>query len=166
MEGILREQRINLYYNSTRRHRRQGKKGGLGGRNSILQCAVNNNSLSLSRRIRSFAHAFRGIGILLKSQPNAWLHLAAMAAVLALGLYVGLTAIEWAIIALAIIAVLAAEGFNTAIEFLSDAVTTEYHPLVKKVKDVAAGAVLITAIGAAVVGLLIFVPHIAALYRG
>jgi len=113
-----------------------------------------------SGRLRSFGYAFRGIGIMLRSQRNAWLHALATAAVVAAGFGWQLQRAEWVWITLAIVAVWAAEALNTAFEFLADATHPAFHPLIGKAKDVAAGAVLIAAIGAAAVGVLVFGPHL------
>lgn len=125
----------------------------------------NNDTISISKRIKSFGHAFRGIGTLLATQHNALLHVIAAVTVIVLGLFFGISPIEWAVVALSIATVISAEAFNTAIEFLCDAVSTDHHPLIGKAKDVAAGAVLITAIGALAVGLLVFVPHVLRMFR-
>lgn len=111
-------------------------------------------------RIRSFAYAFAGIATMLRSQHNAWIHAAATVAVCALGLILGLSTAEWCWIVLAIMSVWTAEALNTAFEFLADAASPEFHPLVKHAKDVAAGAVLIAAIGAVVIAVLVFAPHL------
>ena len=76
------------------------------------------------------------------------------------GLFFQVNAIEWAILIFAIVIVLVSEALNTAIEFLCDLVSPNQHSLIKKSKDVAAGAVLISAIGAAIIGLIIFLPYI------
>jgi len=68
--------------------------------------------------------------------------------------------IEWCLVILAIALVIACEAINTAIEFLTDRVSTEPHPLSGKAKDVAAGAVLISSAGAAVIGVMIFGPKL------
>ncbi len=107
-------------------------------------------------RIKSFKYAFQGIFLLLKSQPNAWFHALASVVVISLGVYLKITRAEWCWLVLTMIFVWMAEAFNSAIEFLSDAITQENHPLIGKAKDLAAGAVLITAIGAVVMGILIF----------
>jgi diacylglycerol kinase len=117
-------------------------------------------SVTVSARLKSFAYAFRGILIMLKSQRNAWIHALATIIVSAMGVGFGFTRSEWCWIALAIVVVWTAEALNTALEFLMDAATPEYHPLVEKAKDVAAGAVLISAAGAAVIGLLIMGPYL------
>ena len=111
-------------------------------------------------RIRSFKYAFRGLGIMIRSQHNAWIHTAATAAALAAGAGFHLSKSEWCWIILAVIAVWTAEALNTAFEFLADAASPGFHPLVGKAKDVAAGAVLISALGAAAIGLIIFGPHL------
>ena len=76
-----------------------------------------------------------------------------------------MSALEWAVLALLIVMVVAAEMVNTMVEALVDLVTTEYHPLAKVAKDVVAGVVLLTAIGAVVVGLLIFGPKALAAFK-
>jgi diacylglycerol kinase (ATP) len=119
---------------------------------------------SVSARARSFFYAARGIKTMLVSQHNAWIHAAATVLVIALGLVAGLTRLEWFVMVLAIVAVWMAESINTAFEFLCDVTSPEFHPLVEKAKDVAAGAVLITAIGATAIGALVFVPYFCELW--
>lgn len=97
---------------------------------------------------------------MIRSQHNAWLHALATAIVIGAGLSLHLSRYEWCWLILAIMAVWSAEALNTAFEFLADAASPTYHPLIGKAKDVAAGAVLIAAIGAACIGLLIFGPHL------
>jgi diacylglycerol kinase (ATP) len=82
-------------------------------------------------------------------------------AVVLTGWYVGVTRAEWCWIAFACMAVWSAEAFNTAIECLTDLVSPEFHPLAGRAKDTAAGAVLIAAIGAAIIGAMIFWPYLA-----
>jgi diacylglycerol kinase (ATP) len=108
--------------------------------------------------LTSFKYAFAGLWYVVRTQRNARIHLSVTAVVVVLGLCLGLSWTEWAIIALTIGLVLAAEAFNTVAEAAVDLVTAEYHPLAKIAKDVAAGAVLLTAITAAIVGLLILGP--------
>lgn len=115
---------------------------------------------SWSARGRSFVHAFRGLATLLAHQHNARIHAALTLAVVVLGLVLGVSRMEWAVLALAIGSVWAAEGFNSALEWLCDVSSPEYHPLVGRAKDVAAGAVLLVALAAAAAGLLVFVPHL------
>jgi diacylglycerol kinase len=113
----------------------------------------------LQRRIASFGHAGRGVWLALRSEVHLRFHAAATVVVLGLGLYCRLGRLEWALLALAIAGVWAAELMNTAIEALTDLASPDYHPLAGKAKDVAAGAVLLAALGALVVGALVFIPH-------
>ncbi len=119
-------------------------------------------SLHPSARLESFRHAFRGIGMLLVSTPNAWIHAAATVLVFAAGAWLGLDRDEWQWVVLAMGLVWAAEALNTAVEELGDAVTTDHHPKIGRAKDVAAGGVLLAAIAAAIIGLLVFVPRLLA----
>ncbi len=115
---------------------------------------------SFQKRIKSFTYAFSGIKTLIVSEHNARIHLFATICVLVTGVLLTLSVIEWCLIIFAIGAVFAAEAFNSAIEALCDYCTIENHELIKKCKDIAAGGVLFTAIAAAAIGLLIFVPKI------
>ncbi len=108
--------------------------------------------------LTSFKHAFSGVWYVLRTQRNARIHLTVALVVIALGLWLGLSYTEWAVIVLTIGLVLAAESFNTVAEAAVDVATAERHPLAKIAKDVAAGAVLLVAITAVVVGLLILGP--------
>jgi len=114
----------------------------------------------LMRFLKSFEYAWRGIVYTVTTQPNFRRHIVvALIAVLA-GWYYHLSLTEWCLVLLSIGTVWTAELVNTAIEHLTDIVSPDYNQLIGKVKDIAAGAVLFAAIAAAVVGLLIFVPHI------
>lgn len=125
-----------------------------------------NMRFSLSDRIRSFVCAGKGVAIMLRYEHNAWIHTVATFAVTAAGIYVGLTRYEWCWIVLAIIAVWTAEALNTALEFLCDVASPNFHPLVEKAKDVAAGAVLIATVGSVIIGLLILGPYFLAMIHG
>jgi diacylglycerol kinase len=119
-----------------------------------------------SGRIRSFRYAAKGILITLRSQHNAWIHAVATVLVITLGFMVGISRNEWCFIILACAAVWTAEALNTAFEFLCDATTEEFHSVVAQAKDVAAGAVLLTALGAVAVGVVVFGPYALAYIRG
>ena len=123
------------------------------------------NRLTFDGRIRSVKFALRGIRTMVASQHNAWIHAAATIIVVAAGLLVGLSASSWAWIVVAIGSVWTAEALNTAFEFLTDVASPDFHPLAEKAKDVAAGAVLLAAIGATVIGALVFWPAIASPLR-
>lgn len=119
---------------------------------------VTPEKFSLAARLRSFGHAFGGIAQTLKDEHNAGIHAVATVAVCGLGLALELGPFAWCALVLAIVAVWAAELFNTALEALCDAAAPDVHPLVAKAKDAAAGAVLVAAVGAVVVGLLVLGP--------
>ena len=114
----------------------------------------------LTSRLRSFGHAFRGLGVLLRTQRNARIHAVATVLVVAAGALARISPAEWALLALAVACVWAAEALNTAIEFVVDLVSPESHALAAKAKDVAAAAVLVAAIGSLIVGALVFGPHV------
>ena len=117
-------------------------------------------NFNIIERLKSFNYAANGITTMLKSQQNSWIHAVATVVVCILGFSFGFTSSEWCWIILAMVAVWMAEAFNTALEFLADAASPQFHPLIGKAKDVAAGAVLITAIGAVLIGILIIGPYI------
>ena len=114
------------------------------------------NNLTFTGRVRSFRYAFRGLKLMIVSQHNAWIHALATVLVIAVSFYFHLTRAEWCWIIFAIISVWTAEALNTAFEFLTDVAAPEFHPLAEKAKDVAAGAVLITAMGSALIGVVVF----------
>ena len=115
---------------------------------------------SVVKRAKSFTHASRGIWILLKTTHNAWIHLVILVIAVALGIYFDITKIEWFMLIIVSGFVLTAEAFNTAIEIDIDLTSPDYHPYARDTKDVAAGAVLISAVTALVVGVLIFGPYV------
>ena len=101
---------------------------------------------------------------MIRCQHNAWIHAAVTIAVIVSGVLFQLSRFEWCWIVLAIATVWTAEALNTAFEFLADVASPSFHPMVREAKDVAAGAVLITALAAAVIGAIIFWPHLQALW--
>ncbi len=115
---------------------------------------------SIVKRAKSFTHAGRGIWIFLKTTHNAWIHIVALIIVVALGIFLHVTSVEWMMLVFAGGFVLAAEAFNTAIEIDIDLTSPDYHPYAKDTKDVAAGAVLIAATTALIIGLIVFVPYL------
>jgi diacylglycerol kinase len=112
----------------------------------------------------SFGYAFAGLAYCFQTQRNFRIHLAISLIVTLAGIILGLSWVEWAIVAILVVVVLAAEMVNTMVEALVDLVTEQYHPLAKVAKDVAAGVVLLSAIGSTVVGVLIFLPKIVGLF--
>ena len=94
------------------------------------------------------------------SQQNAWIHAVATVVVVIAGAILGLPRADWCWIVLAIMAVWTAEALNTSFEFLTDVASPNFHPMAEKAKDVAAGAVLVSAVGAAIIGILVFWPRV------
>lgn len=124
-----------------------------------------NRPFSVMERIASIKCAGRGVLLMLRSQHNAWIHTVATVAVIMIGLALGITRLEWCLIVLACAAVWTAETLNTAFEYLADATNKEFHPVIGQAKDMAAGAVLITALGAVITGVLVLVPHLIRVIR-
>lgn len=119
---------------------------------------------SIRARIRSFRYAFNGLRLLFVDEHNARIHAVATILVVAGAWWFDFSTAEWTAVLLAIGMVISAEAVNSAIERLCDRVSAERDPMIGQAKDLAAGAVLILAIAAAVVGLVIFTPHIVALF--
>ena len=116
------------------------------------------NNNEVYNRAKSFHYAFDGWWYVLRTQHNAWIHAVVSICVLALGLWLGLSRTDWAIIILAIMAVWMAEFMNTALEAIVDMASPDFHPLAKVAKDVAAAAVLVGACSSVLIGLLIMGP--------
>ena len=115
---------------------------------------------SFRARAGSFRHAFGGLGFMLRTQHNAWLHVAATLLAVAAGIALGLRGADWKWLVLTIAMVWVAEALNTAFEHLCDVVSPEHHDSVRIAKDVAAAAVLISAFGAVAMAGLIFGPYL------
>jgi len=113
---------------------------------------------SWKKRGRSFQFAFKGIAYFFQSQHNTWIHSGCAVLAIGCGFFFELNSMEWLWIVLAIGLVFFAEMVNTAIELVVDLVSPDYNELAGKAKDVAAGSVLVSAIAAAIIGLIIFIP--------
>lgn len=111
-------------------------------------------------RIISFKNAFSGLGHVIRTQKNAWIHLAATVFVIAISFWLKLNSIEWAFIIFSVAFVWSAEIFNTSIEKVFDILVDETHPHVKTGKDVGAAAVLISAIASLIIAGIILFPKI------
>lgn len=125
---------------------------------------MKNDGFTFRKRARSFKFAFNGIKLLITKEHNAWIHCFAAVCVLIAGMVFGLSRMEWIAVTIVIGAVLAAEAVNSSIEALADLVSPEYNEAIKRTKDLAAGAVLLMAIAAAIVGFVIFIPKIATIF--
>jgi diacylglycerol kinase len=116
--------------------------------------------------LAGFGYAFAGLWYALRTQRNMWVHVTIAILAILLGIVLRISAVEFAMIFVAITGVFIAEMFNTVFELCVDLASPEYHPLAKIAKDVAAGAVLLSAMLAVVIGLFVFGPHLWELIRG
>lgn len=121
---------------------------------------MNNKKNGFKKCLKSFGYAFTGLFELIKSEPNARIHLTATIFAVLAGFTLRITNAEWCIVSLAIALVWAAEAFNTVIEKLVDHIFPEYHETARVAKDISAGAVLVCAIAALICGLIIFLPKL------
>lgn len=121
---------------------------------------------ALQGRLRSFGFAVAGLRFMLRSEPNARIHLAATVLVVGAGLLLGLDPADWRWIAVAVLWVWCAEALNTGLEKLCDVVSPGQNESVRVAKDVAAGAVLVSAIAAAILGAVTLMPYVAPLAAG
>src|SRR5438067_7482967 len=110
--------------------------------------------------ITGFRYAFRGLWYALRTQRNARVHVSIAILAILLGVVLHISAVEFAMVFVAIIVVFIAEMFNTVFELCIDLASPDFHPLAKIAKDVAAGAVLLSATLSVVIGLFVFGPHL------
>ncbi|MDR2469966.1 MAG: diacylglycerol kinase family protein [Tannerella sp.] len=121
--------------------------------------------ISVGRLSKSFGYAIQGIRRMFRQEQNARVHLFVLLCTVIAGCCFRISAAEWMAVVIAGGCVMAAEAFNTSVEALSDLVSPEYSEGIRRVKDFAAGAVLLVSIAAAITGMIIFVPEIMALFR-
>jgi diacylglycerol kinase (ATP) len=114
---------------------------------------------SVRSRAKSFYYAGMGIRRFLRNEHNAWIHLAATLVVVTAAIWIKVSRLEAAFLALAIGLVWVTEMLNTCLEQTMDLISKERHPRIRFIKDLAAGAVLMASLTALVIGLLIFIPH-------
>jgi diacylglycerol kinase (ATP) len=127
-----------------------------------MRQSIEKNSSSFSWKARGKSFVFAGAGILrfFRAEHNAWIHLGATCVVVVLSLVFHVSRMEAIALVFSVAFVWIAEMLNTAIEKIMDLVSPEYHPKVKVIKDVAAGAVLVAAVAALIAGAIIFIPKI------
>ena len=118
------------------------------------------SKFSVKARLKSFYYAGKGLRNLVQDEHNSWIHLAASITVVATGLVLQIPMRDWRWIVAAIATVWVAEAFNTAIEELCDRITPQFDEVIGRVKDLAAGGVLIASVAAAIIGLLTFMPYL------
>ena len=122
--------------------------------------AVELRKLTIGERVKSFKCALAGLAAVVASQPNTWYMALATVGVVAAGLWFRVTATEWCFLITAVFTVWIAEVMNSAIEFLTDLASPDMHPLAKKAKDAAAGAVLLAVALSLAIAAFVFVPKL------
>ena len=110
--------------------------------------------------LKSFVYAFIGFKTALIEQRNMKIHIVAAAIAISLGFYFNINSFDWIVVLILIGMVISFELINTAIEYLTDLVTKEQHPIAGKVKDIAAAAVLVIAITSLIIGIIIFSKYV------
>lgn len=121
---------------------------------------MKSSKFSFSARLKSFSHAFNGLKILWKEEHNARIHVVFVLLVILTGLILNVNSSDWISLVFALGLVITVEIINSSIENLADFASPQIHPLIKKIKDLSAAAVLISAITALIIGLIVFVPKI------
>lgn len=116
------------------------------------------------KTIRSFKYAARGIFIFFRHDRNGQVQFVAAVITVMLGSWLRITSAEWIVVLLCIAAVFSLEMINTALENLCNLIQPEYHPAIKVIKDISAGAVLLSAVASLIIGIIIFLPKIFLLF--
>ncbi|MDX2362014.1 MAG: diacylglycerol kinase family protein [Crocinitomicaceae bacterium] len=116
----------------------------------------------MTKFFNAFVFAFRGIGLMIRHDRNFKFHLFALLCVVSLGIYLNIAAADWITIILTSLLVLSLEAINAALEKLCDEITEERKESIRNIKDIAAGAVLISAIGAVAIAGFVFYPYLVA----
>ncbi len=119
---------------------------------------------SIQKRIKSFGYAFNGLKILVREEHNARIHLLAAICALIAAILLKVSVIEWIALVFAMGFVITLEIINSAIENIADFISPEQHDMIKKIKDLSAAAVLVSAFTALIIGLVIFLPKILSLF--
>ncbi|MEO7988869.1 MAG: diacylglycerol kinase family protein [Chryseolinea sp.] len=125
---------------------------------------MKNQKFSTSQRLKSFGHAFNGLKILLKEEHNARIHLVAAIMVVIAGVVLKVSTIEWIAVVFAAGFVITTEIINSSIENIADFISPEKHEKIKKIKDLAAAGVLVSAVTAVIIGVIVFLPRIITLF--
>jgi len=119
---------------------------------------------SLKKRFESFRYAYAGLRTLWREEHNVRIHIVAGLIVLVMGFLLHISLSEWCVVTLVVAVVLLAEALNSSLENIADAISEEKNEKIQKAKDLAAAAVLISAIAAVIIGVIIFLPKIIELF--
>lgn len=125
---------------------------------------MKSQKFSFQKRLKSFKYAFSGVKVFFKEEHNSWIHLLFTFIAIIIGFLLNISVLEWVALVFAIGFVFVAEIINTSIENMCDFISPEKQPVVGKIKDLGAAAVLLSAITSFVVGAIIFIPKIIALF--
>ncbi len=126
---------------------------------------MNSGKFSIKKRLKSFVYAFNGLKILMSEEHNARIHVFISILVIVAGVYFKVSLVEWIFLIFAMGSVIILEIVNSVIENIANFISPERHPKIKKIKDLSAGAVLLSAITAAIIGLIIFIPKLIAIWE-
>jgi diacylglycerol kinase len=113
---------------------------------------------SLQDRLKSFTYSWAGLKAVLHTEHNTWIHLLLTLLVIPLGFALQISKMEFCVLIIVMAMVWMTELFNTCIEKVMDFISTDFHPQIEVIKDMAAAAVLIAAVAAVIVGSVIFIP--------
>lgn len=125
---------------------------------------MKNEKFSIKKRIKSFSYAFAGLKVLFREEHNSWIHAVAAVMAIVAGFLFRISYMEWIAVLIVIGMVISAEILNSSLERTADFVKAERDDRKRDIKDLGAAAVLVCAIVAALVGLIIFLPKILALF--
>ncbi|OQY01121.1 MAG: diacylglycerol kinase [Bacteroidetes bacterium 4572_117] len=125
---------------------------------------MKNRKFSIKTRVKSFKYALNGLRILIRDEHNSRIHLFAAVGAIILAVVLDISNTEWLAIVIVVAMVFSLEIINSAIESLADFVSPHYNKIIKKVKDLSAAAVFVSALTSIVVAVIIFVPKILKLW--
>lgn len=125
---------------------------------------MKHQKFSLQKRIKSFGYAFNGLKILVREEHNARVHMLAAICALIAGILLKVSVMEWIALLFAMGFVITLEIINSAIENIADFISPERHDMIKKIKDLSAAGVMVSAITALLIGLIIFLPKLLLLF--
>ena len=126
---------------------------------------MNNGKFSIKKRIKSFGYAFAGLKVLFREEHNSWIHAAVTILVVAAGIFFHISRVEWVAVLIVIGMVFSSEIINSSLERTADFVKAERDDRKRDIKDLGAAAVLVSAIIAALVGFIVFLPKVISLFR-
>ena len=128
--------------------------------NLSINLKMEKQQFSIRKRLKSFKYAINGLRVLFKYEHNSRIHLVALICAIVLGIFLDISNLEWLFIVIVSGFVFSTEIVNSAIEYISNFISPNYNEIIKKVKDLSAAAVLVSAITSLIVAFIIFIPKI------